>query len=339
MFSNYIKRKSFKAIGFVVGALALAACSQKGGSPEFLDSAAAPSSSNLPDGSTNNAEGFQPKAVVQKLVYHVGPANLLAGQGADEMAEKPIKLNFQVSEPVWIIAFEPKILDANGRELPGRLLHKAILSNKHDENPVCSGGGSGNPFAVATSTLTKVELPEGFGYPLIPEDPLEAKVTFQNGTGQDYTDVTFAFELTAIPMDKTAGFNDVKTILLDTDPCEYKPIALEPGKFLEKSQTFTIAKGGSLMVANGVLSDYGVSVALTHQNEGKATLVPFWRAEAEFDESHQIINLSPNPFIDMAGKKIANGDKLTLGVTFDNYSDEWKNAATGAAMIYLAPVQ
>ncbi len=337
MFSKYLKIKSFGIFGFALGMLALAGCSQKGGAPELLGADATPISSNSPAATTNNAESFQPKVSVQKLIYHVGPVNLLAGEDAEEMAEKPVKLNFQVSEPVWVIAFEPKILDANGRELPGRLLHKAILSNKHDENPVCASSAAGNPFAVATSTLTKVELPEGFGYPLLPEDPLEAKVVFQNKTGQDYVDVTFAFELTTIPIDKTVGYHDLKTILIDTDPCEYKPISLEPGKFLPKTETVTVAKGGNLVVANGVLSDYGVSVALTHQAGGQITLVPFWRAEAEFDAEHQIINLSPNPFIDIAGKKIANGDKLTLDVVFDNYSDEWKNAATGAAMIYLAP--
>lgn len=324
---------SITALALLIG------CSQgQEGSPKFLGGLQPITPESFsPRGSTNNSFASQPS--VQKLIYHVGPVNVLAGQQAGQMVESPATLNFQVSEPVWIISFQPKILDANGRELPGRILHKALLLNKHESNPVCASGSQGNPFAVATSTLTKVELPEGFGYPLMPEDPLEAKVVFQNPTAQDFTDVTFAFELTAIPMDKTAGFHDVKTILLDTDPCEHKPISLEPGAFVEKNQTFTLSKGGNLMVANGLLSDFGVAVSLTHQNDGGATLIPFWRAEAQFDEDHQIINLTPNPFIDMIGKKITDGDKLTLGVAFDNYSDEWNNAATGAAMIYLNPAE
>ena len=253
------------------------------------------------------------------------------------MLEKPKTLTFQVNEPVWVIGFEPKIIDSDGNALPGKLLHKAIVFNKHEPNPMCASGNGGNPFAVATSTLTKVELPEGFGYPLVPEDPLEAKVVFQNPTSQDYLGVSFSFELTTIPMEKAKGYGDLKAILLDTDPCDHKPLSIEPGAFVEKSNTFSVLEGGHLMVANGLLSDYGVAVSLTHQEGNKPSLIPFWRAEAKLDESHQIIELTPNPFIDPSGKKIKQGDKLTLGVSFDNFSDDWHNAATGAAMVYVAP--
>lgn len=313
----------------------MVACSQgSGGAPNFLGGSSSNTSQN-PSGDFGLTALEKPS--VQKLIYHVGPVNLMAGQTMEQMFEKPSTLHFQVSEALWVLGFEPKVMDADGKSLPSHLLHKAILFNKHEANPMCASGNGGNPFAIATSTLTKVELPEGFGYPLTPEDPLEAKVIFQNPSTQDYLGVTFSFELTAIPMEKAKGMYDMKAMLLDTDPCDHKPLAIEPGAFVEKSQTFTVPHSGNLMIASGMLSDYGVAVSLTHQNGSQPSLIPFWRAEAKLDETHHIIDLAPNPFIDPSGKKISQGDKLTLGVAFDNFSEEWYNRATGAAMVYIAP--
>ncbi|MBI5299661.1 MAG: hypothetical protein HY877_05140 [Deltaproteobacteria bacterium] len=323
-------------------AMSLVACSKGvGGSPELVGNPSSTSPGGVGVSSTNagsqNNFDFGNQISVQKMIYHVGPVDLPAGQSVDVMLDKPAILRFQVTEPVWVIGFEPKVINGDGKALTGQLLYKALVVNKHESNPVCASGNSGNPFAVATSTLTKVELPEGFGYPILPKDPLEAKVVFHNPTDKDYSGVVFSFEIQAIPMEKGKGISDVKAMLLDTDPCNHKPIAIEPGAFVEKSHTFTIPNNGNLMVANGLLSDYGVAVSLTHQEGDKASLVPFWRAEATLDETHRIIDLTPNPFIDPAGKKIAQGDKLTLGVSFDNFSEKWHNEATGSAMVYLAP--
>lgn len=313
-------------------------CNEAGtGSPTFLSNTSPTSADGSVNSGLNGFGNFKSQPSVQKLIYHVGPADLNAKQPAAQMLENPQTLKFQVSEPMWITGFKPKVVDSEGNALSGKLLYKAIVFNKQESNPLCSSGNTGNPFAAATSTLTAVELPEGFGYPLMPNESLEARVVFQNPTDQELTGVLFSFELEAIPMDKAKGYHDIKAVLLDTDPCEHKPLALEPGAFVEKSQTFSMPVAGQLMVANGILSDYGVSVALTHQSGSNISVVPFWRASATLDEAHSIINLEDNPFFDPVGKSIQSGDKLTLGVAFDNFSEEWQNEATGSAMVYIAP--
>lgn len=319
-------------------AILSASCSGPGGAPSFLENQ---NRSNGNVSEQNGANAFEnlEEPGAQKLIYHVGPVNLMPSTSLEEQIDRPATLKFQVSEPVWVTGFKPEVIDANGNPLPGNLIYKAILFNGHDSNPICTSSNKGNPFAVATSTLTKVELPDGFGYPLLPDDPLVAEVIFQNPQPQDYLDVTFSFELETIPMDKTKSYSDVKAVLLDTDPCDHKPITLEPGAFVEQSKTFTLPEGGDLMVANGLLSNYGISVSLTHQREGAVSVLPFWRAEALLNEQHQIVDLTPNPFLDPEGIKIAGGDKMTLGVTFDNFSDSWNSTATGGAMIYLSPSQ
>lgn len=324
-----------KAFLPVVSVFLLAACSQPGGAPA-LQTGGAPAMSPSLSGDNNLFNNLKnPQA--QKMIYHVGPADLLAGEPVEPTLDSAETLTFQVSEPVWVTGFTPKVVDSNGQELPGQLLHKAILFNKRESNPMCTTGNGGNPFAVATSALTKVQLPEGFGYPLLPDDPLEAKAVFLNKSNQDYLGVMFEFELETIPMEQVQAYSDVRAMLLDPDPCEHKPLTLEPGEFSETNKTFTVPEGGHLMVANGILSNYGVAVSLTHSEGGDISVVPFWRAEAQLDAHHQIVDLTPNPFLDPDGKQIRAGDKMTLGVTFDNFQDSWNNEATGGAMIYLAP--
>lgn len=292
-------------------------CSKPGGAPEFLQE----SLQETP--STNAFDDLKNPQSVQKLVYHVGPD-----------AET---LSFQVSEPVWVTGFSSKVTDTKGNLLPGRLIQKALLFNEGEENHLCAQAENGNPFAMTTSTLTPVVLPEGFGYPLMPQDQLLAKVAFNKAGLEEYSDVIFSFELTAVPMGKAKTIKDLQAFLLDQDPCEYKPASIEPGAFVEKNKTFTLPGAGSLIIANGLLSDYGVSVSLAHQTGSNLTAVPFWRAEALLDEERHIINLSDNPFIDPSGKKMKKGDRLTLGIAFDNFSEAWHNEATGAALVYIAP--
>ncbi|MBI4124472.1 MAG: hypothetical protein HY466_00895 [Deltaproteobacteria bacterium] len=315
----------------------LAACSQPDGAPSLSEEDGAGPANNQSLSGDSNLFNSLKNPNSQKLVYHVGPVDLLAGESGELTLENAESLNFQVSEPVWVTGFNPKVIDADGRELSGQLLHKAILFNKSEPNPVCATGNGGNPFAAATSALTKVELPEGFGYPLLPDDPLEAKVVFQNKSEQDFLSVMFEFDLETVPMEQAQAYSDVKAVLLDPDPCEHKPLTLEPGEFIETNKTFTIPEGGHLMVANGVLSNYGVAVSLTHSEGGDVSVIPFWRAEAQLNADHQIVDLTPNPFLDPEGKKINEGDKMTLGISFDNFSNSWNNEATGGAMIYLAP--
>ncbi len=324
-----------RKIGLAFLAIMIASCTQGAGQgPTFVDSGISPVGSGL-NGDVPTVPVITSE--VQKLVYHVGPIDLPAHQQAEIMAKTPAKLDFQVTEPVWMTGFTPQIVNDRGDILSGNLLHKAILINKHEANPLCTTGEAGNPFAVASSTLTKVHLPDGFGYPLIPEDPLQARVVLNNHSDEDLFGVYFSFELETVPMSKTPTMNDVRPLLLDIDPCTYQALSIEPGKFLEQSKTFKMPSAGRLLVASGVLSDYGVWVSLSQSNGNTPSLTPFWMAQAELDDLHRLINLSPNPFVDESGKELRAGDSLVLGTAFDNFSDKWRNDATAAAMIYLAP--
>lgn len=309
--------------------ISLAGCS-KGSSLEFLT----PEETSTTQGGSDSAvnEQLARDAGVLHLIYHVGPVDLAANSKLETMINHPLTMKFQVDQPLWVIGFEPKVVAATGETLPSTLLHQAIISNMHEENPVCAEGTGGNPFVVATSALTKVNLPEGFGYAVLPEDPLEAKVVLYNPTEENYVDVSFELDVIAKPMNEFTGMKDVKPLFLDIEPCTHKSISVEPEKFVKRQATFTIPNSGNIVVAHGIVQDFAAFVELTKGND----VMPFWKADAVLDANHHVSELTNNPLEDPAGIKIKKGGAVTIGVAYDNTQTNWLEGASAAVMVYYA---
>lgn len=316
-------------IGILLFWITAPACTPGGGgsTPLFLDSTARPT-----DTPPAVNEQLAAQAGLQKIIYHIGPVDLKAGTEPTQMLERPLVMRFQMDQPMWIIGFEPKVVDAHGNELSSSLLHHALLFNMHEENPICSSGATGNPFAAATSLLTKITFPEGYGYPILSTDPIESQVVLQNPTDRDIFDVYYEVTVLAKPMNEFVLLKDVAPVLIDFDPCTHATLEVPPGEFSKRQASYTLTETGSLIMAHGLLQNYGASVEL---NKGKEAL-PFWRAESRLDDQHQIQDLLNNPFEDPAGIPFLKGEAITVGVTYDNASSQWINEAFSGAMIYLA---
>jgi len=310
--------------------LVLIGCSKSGSGPSYLD----PEPSVGSDGSSPPSvdERLAWEAGLKDIVYHVGPVDLPKGLEPEVMLERPLTMRFQVDEPLWVVGFKPKVVDKNGTELPSELLHLAIVSNMHEDNPLCSDAGSGNPFVAATSMLTSINLPRGYGYPILQSDPLEAMVVLKNDSDESYIDVFFELTLIARPMGEFTKLRDVKPMLVELDPCDHETVSVAPGKFVEHSATYQMPSDANLIVAHGVIEDFGSSVELV----ARGAPSPFWRAEAELDENHRIKELIGDPFSESEGVGFKEGDELTLSVAYDNFSESWLTGATAAAMVYLS---
>ncbi|MFH1829715.1 MAG: hypothetical protein ABH871_02910 [Pseudomonadota bacterium] len=326
-----IKHLSLAATLMVL--LFFVSCTPSSSAPDYLTPSEAGNEGQLPSPSVNDE--LADAAWQKRIVFHVGPVDLAAGTKVQDALDAPLEMTFQTNEAVWVTGFEPKVVDSAGTELPSELLHQAIISNMHEENPLCSDAGSGNPLFIATSLLTGIELPQGYGYPLLPNDPIEAKIILANPTDQSYAGVYFELTLVARPINEFADLKDVKPMLLEMDACEHTPLEIEPGSFSEQTATYQVSKASKLVVAYAVLQDYGASVELTAGTD----LEPFWTAGADLDEQHKIIQLSDNPYVDSGSVSFSAGDPLMVGITYDNTSDKWLKGATAGAMVYVAPTQ
>lgn len=321
-------RHSVILAGFLAASI-LSGCNKSGDGPTLLppEEDVGPQASEAP----SVDEALAREAGIQRLIYHVGPVDLPAGTSPSEMFEHPLTMRFQTDREMWVMGFVPRVVDVSGGELPAELLHQAIIFNMHEENPLCAG--SPNPFAAATAMLTEVNLPQGYGYPILATDPIEAKVVLANPTEKSYSDVYFELTLVAKQMSDFVSIKDVQPMFLELDPCSHAPMEVEPQDFAQRSATYQIPVAASLIVAQGLLQDFGSAVQLTSGLE----IMPFWRAEAVQDDEHRVRDLTSNPFEDAEGVSFKAGDQITLGVSYNNLSDEWLKGATAGAMVYLAP--
>lgn len=278
-----------------------------------------------------NAQATAPKTTIQKLNYTFGPFRLPAGATATPMTGRDGKMSFHVDSPVWMTGFEPHIVDAKGNALPKTLVQLVVLSNGSEANPLCGTRQTGNPFAATTSLMQGVTLPEGYGYPLLPEDPLEARIVLRNPTHDELTDVYFSFTLTAEPMDVANHKHDVTPLMLDVDPCDHTPITLPPNGMVEKRGAFAVPEDGRVVKAQGLLQDYGVSVSVDATEDNSKFE---WSATAQINDEHHIVSL--DAYENSKGANVKKSAPMTLGVVYDNFSSSWINDATAAAMIYIA---
>jgi hypothetical protein len=322
-------KKIFNTLFTVLFCLCIFACTQ-GSTTSKLDTPAEGAVNEEPTAGTIN-ERLAEAAGEERLIYHIGPIDLPSGTEAE--VDDPLTMNAHLTKPVWVVGFEPRVVNADGEELDGQLLHSAIVSNLHEENPLCTSSNVGNPFVMSTSTLKDIRFPRGYGYPLLPTDPIEAKVVFRNLTDQGYVDVYFELALITKPMNEFVSMKDLKPMLYDVDACNHQPQAVEPNNISRKQATYTLSEPYKLIMAHGGIQNYGIQVDLTSNKD----VLPFWTAETVIDGQSFVIDLRNDPFQDPSGIPFKRGDSLTLGVIYDNTSNEWLEDATAAAMIYFAP--
>lgn len=308
-------------------AMLFAACDQGGKAPDLLDAAAG--SNEIVEGMIN--ETLAEQSGEERLTYHVGPIDIPSGLVAN--TDKPLVLTFQLTRPMWVVGFEPRMVNADGEEIEPKLLHTAIISNQHEENPLCTSANVGNPFMVATSTLKSIRFPQGYAYPVLASDPLEAKIVVQNPTEKTFINAYFELTLIAKPMNEFVQMKDIKPMMVDMDVCEHKPIQVEPNNVDRRQATYAITQASKLIMAHAAIQSYGACVELTANQD----VMPFWTAEVVLDNDNHIIDLRNDPFEKPTGIPFKKGDSITLSVLYDNTSDSWLDNATAAAIVYFSP--
>lgn len=246
-----------------------------------------------------------------ELEIVIGPVELPAGTGHLRL---PIQL---VEIPVagWLHGFEWEIRDAEGRELPDRLLHHVNLVDP--DNRELFGPVPRRVMAAGRET-SRERIPRLLGYPVEAGTRLLVVSMFANATDRDHPRAYLHVRLFYSAEDgRWIRPRTVYPFYLDVmgfvGP---KSFPLPPGK-ATRAWEGSPAIDGRILGVGGHLHDYATALRLVDVTAGET----LWEAEPERDERGRVIGVPTARYWWRGGIPIRKGHVYRIEVEYHNPTD------------------
>jgi hypothetical protein len=264
------------------------------------------------------------------IVVRIGPMNLPANTSHMKMPQPP-DLEWQIPIDGWLLAYSPKLVDASGIAVPGRLLHHTAFWNENRADFLCPNKEE-HIFGAGGELTNWAEVP-GYGYRVQMGDKIRIETMVHNPTDTSYEKVYL--EVT-IPYKEAAADSQVKSVYptwMDVKSCANSGYDLPAGKS-EQNGTVTVKYDGVLLGIGGHMHDYAKRLVLedASRKETVATL------DAKVDDHGELISMPTVLFLDRGGYKFAAGDVLKISATYDNTTGKLlRDGAMGIVVGYFVP--
>ncbi len=244
------------------------------------------------------------------IVVRIGPMNLPANTSHMKMPQPP-DLPWQIPVDGWLLAYSPKLVDANGNTVPGRVLHHTAFWNENRVDFLCPNKEE-HIFGAGGELTNWAEVP-GYGYRVQMGDKIRVETMVHNPTATSYENVYL--EVT-IPYQQAADGPAPKSIYpawMDVRSCGNSGYDLPTGNS-EQSGTVIVKYMGVLLGVGGHMHDYAKQLVLEDvtRKETVATL------DAKVDDRGELLSMPTVLFLDRGGYKFAAGDVLRVSATYDN---------------------
>ena len=265
------------------------------------------------------------------ITLSVGPMNLPAHTSHMKMPQPP-DLIWAVPMDGWLLAYHPKLVDANGGAVPGTVLHHVAFWNENREDFLCPNKEE-HIFGAGSEMTDWAEVP-GYGYRVAKGDKIRIETMMYNPTATSYEK---AYLEVVIPFQEAsdAGATPRKNIYpawMDVASCGNSGYDLPAGKS-EKTGTVTVKYDGVLLGVGGHMHDYGERIVLQDlsRKETVATL------EAKSDDQGHLESVPVKLFVQEGGYKFGKGDVLKVSAAYDNRAGKLlRDGAMGIAVGYFA---
>jgi len=265
------------------------------------------------------------------IVVRIGPMNLPAHTSHMKMPQPP-DLEWQIPIDGWLLGYSPKLVDANGNVVPGRVLHHTAFWNQNRADFLCPNKEE-HIFGAGGELTNWAEVP-GYGYHVQMGDTIRVETMVHNPTDTSHDKVYL--EVT-IPYRQAADNPNPKSVYptwMDVKSCGNSGYDLPAGNS-EQTGTVAVKYAGVLLGVGGHMHDYGKELVLEDvtRKETVATL------DAKVDEHGELISMPTVLFIDRGGYKFAAGDVLKISATYDNTTGKLlRDGAMGIVVGYFVPV-
>ncbi|HEV2298003.1 MAG TPA: hypothetical protein VGR72_05760 [Candidatus Acidoferrales bacterium] len=267
----------------------------------------------------------------QEMTLRVGPVDLPAR--ADHMAvAQPRDQFLTVPFDGWLIAYHPRLTDAQGHPLPNKLLHHTAFWNTdrpdflcmNKEEHIFGAGGEMNDWPA---------LP-GYGYRVKKNGRIRISAMFANPTATNYPAAFLEVRIEyRVASSSSPQLQDVYPAWFDVMQCGDSGYTLSPGLSM-KTGRFRMRYAGKLLGVGGHLHDYGQWLTLkdTTSNETIATLA------ASSDGEGRVLSMPIQSFASRGGFPLKLGDAVEVTDAYRNPSDkEIPEGAMGIVVGYFLP--
>jgi hypothetical protein len=264
------------------------------------------------------------------ITVRVGPMQLPAHTSHMQMPQPP-DLVWQVPIDGWLLGYTPRLVDANGNSVPGRVLHHTAFWNENRADFLCPN--KEEHIFGAGGELTNWGVIPGYGYRVQMGDRIRVETMIHNPTDTPYKDVYLEV---AIPYTEASSAEKVKSIYpawMDVKSCGNSGYDLPAGNS-EKTGTVSVKYSGVLLGVGGHMHDYAKELVL--QDETKKDTVA--TLDAKVDAKGQLLSMPTVLFVDKGGYKFAAGDVLKISAAYDNTTGKLlRDGAMGIVVGYFVP--
>ncbi len=259
-----------------------------------------------------------------------GPMNLPANTSHTKAAQPP-DVTWTIPFDGWLLGYAPKMMDAAGGAVPGKLLHHTAFWNVDRSDFLCRNKEE-HIFGAGSEMNLWPAIP-GYGYRVQKGDQIRIETMVYNPTGTDYPRVWLEVEIPYLPAGGAARARSVYPAWIDVKECGNSGYDVPAGKSA-RTGTVTVPFTGALLGLGGHLHDYGRTLILTDPE----TKTQIAKLDAKVDEKGQLISMPIVTFYETGGYKLRRGARLQVAAAYDNPTGKViPDGAMGIMVGYFVP--
>jgi hypothetical protein len=271
-------------------------------------------------------------SVARVMTLRVGPVTVPAH--ADHMAvAQPRDFFLKLSFDGWLVAYHPRMVDAQNRPLPNKLLHHVAFWNTSRSDFLCANKEE-HIFGAGGEMNDWPAIP-GFGYPVEKGNRIRISTMFANPTAVSYPAayLEVRVEYRVAKPGATPALQDIYPVWFDVMGCGNSGYDLPPGQS-SRSHRFLLRYSGKLLGVGGHLHDYGDWLVL----KNATTSVTIATLSAKLDKVGHIVSMPIDSFASQGGYPLRRGDEIEVIDAYDNPKGKaLPEGAMGIVVGYFLP--
>jgi hypothetical protein len=268
---------------------------------------------------------FRPSAVrsehgaVSEVQFSTGLVGLESGVLAHHLAQA--MKDFRFDERVWMIAYRTEILDAAGRPPEENFLCHTFFGDQR-----VTQHRDWDMRGIYSDAFTpRVQVPEGFGILLDPDDRLHWMPMFNNRSGQP---ARVEMKVVVTLIREKDMVKPLKRLYASLQSIQVPHLYFVPPGRDEKQTTFAAPFDGEIHFLGTHIHPYGVSIELFNESRGELV----WKGTRKSDSEGP--SGAMEVFSSREGYPVQAGEKYRVTAVYDNPTADPIDAMAGLFLLY-----